>query len=147
MRKKDNLKVVTFIRSIIHSTSLGYCLKGMQTFLTLLSLLSPCLQVLQQFCLPPTTIKVLPLHFIIYNQLSYFYNSYLLPIVMPSNLQKVTCWFVTPNFHHYELATTLLWQLVTQGSKDYLGVKPLTLCPRRNAEVLAQVNILNLSPK
>ncbi len=131
MKKKDNLRIVTFTGSIVPSTSLGYCLRGLQTFLTLLSLLSPCLQVLQWFCLPLATIEVLPLHFIVYNQLSSFYSSYLLPIIMPSNLQEVICWLVTPDFHHYELATTLLWQPVAQGSKDYLRVKPLTLSQKK----------------
>ncbi len=147
MRKKDNLRIVTLTRSIVPSTAFGYCRRGLQTFLTILSLLSPCLQVLQWLCLPPATIKVLPLHFIVYNQLSCLYNSFLLPIIMPSSLQEVICWSDTPNFHHYELATTFMWQLVAQGSKDYIGVKPLTLYSRRNVKVLAQVNILLLSPK
>ncbi len=102
-----------------------YYLRGLSTLLMMLSFPSPCLQVFQWLCLPLVTFEVFPLHFIIYNQLSSLYNFCLLPIAMPSKLQEVTCWFVTLNFHHHKLIVTFLWQLIAQGSKEYLVVNPL----------------------
>ncbi len=141
-----------------------YYLGGLQTFLTLLSLPSPCLQVLQWFYWPLVALEVPPLHFIVYNQLSSLYNSCLLLAIVPSSMQKVTCWFVTLDFHHHGLVVTLLWQPIAQGFRNYLVVNPLfsileanslglqklpcgqpfILYPRRNAEILVQGSILLL---
>ncbi len=103
----------------------GYCLGDLQTFLTLSSFPSPCMQVLQWLCLQPAALKILPLHSIICNQMSSLYSFCLLPTIVPFNMQEVTCQFVTPNFHKQGLAITFLWQPVVQGFKVYLMVSPL----------------------
>jgi hypothetical protein len=120
MKKKENLRIITLTRYVVPSTSPGYYLRGLQTFLTLLILPSTCVQVFKWFYLPPATFNVPPLDSFIYNPL--LYPLQLLPIAYRNAFQPIGNNLLV----YYPLISTTMDLLLPSCGNNSLGLQRLS---------------------
>ncbi len=124
-KRGENLGVITLLGSIVPSTPSRYCLRGLQTFLPLLSFLPHAYRSyggftchLQPLRKPSSTMYLITNCFL-FELLHSAYNNTSQPA--RNNLLV----YSLSNSHHQRLVATLLWQPIVWCSKSYPWLAPL----------------------